>query len=381
MSNKRRNTSSPECEESPERQQTQSVPENLPYDDYSASEDEASNEKPQLDTSTGQAGAFPGLGNTDEIFYGPANDGIDYLRMVRSEAKGIPQLLRAQVEELNEYDEEEAEDDGGYWDYDGTFTAAPYVAPEATGSTMPKAQIEYYQSLLAQFAVVRATMKCLPPLSAVEKLTSSQPISFPTESKNARRSWKHCLNTRYPHPVQVACMDENSVLELLRFMTVKMRGLFENQQLEPIQRIGAWIWATLGKCPDRGQLGSEEISELRQFARKAVEVRDWLQKRKEKKSVVEDIIDEEDTDQDLETNSDKAIVSDIEAAKARLAQQDVEVVDSQDTTIPIQDDDRSPFQESKVILDVIITVVGELYGQRDLLDLRQIWDENMAQPV
>jgi len=37
-----------------------------------------------IDTSTGQRGAFPGLEEYgDEFFCGPANDGMDYLRMVR----------------------------------------------------------------------------------------------------------------------------------------------------------------------------------------------------------------------------------------------------------------------------------------------------------
>ena len=37
-----------------------------------------------IDASTGQRGAFPGLEEYgDEFFCGPANDGMDYLRMVR----------------------------------------------------------------------------------------------------------------------------------------------------------------------------------------------------------------------------------------------------------------------------------------------------------
>jgi hypothetical protein len=40
---------------------------------------------PRVDPVTGQHGAFPGLDDDDpdELFYGPANDGLDYLRMVR----------------------------------------------------------------------------------------------------------------------------------------------------------------------------------------------------------------------------------------------------------------------------------------------------------
>ena len=42
-------------------------------------------EQPRTDATYGQKGAFPGLddGDGDELFYGPASDGIEYLRMVR----------------------------------------------------------------------------------------------------------------------------------------------------------------------------------------------------------------------------------------------------------------------------------------------------------
>lgn len=40
----------------------------------------------RIDPTYGQRGAFPGLDDTtdgDELFYGPASDGLEYLRMVR----------------------------------------------------------------------------------------------------------------------------------------------------------------------------------------------------------------------------------------------------------------------------------------------------------
>lgn len=49
------------------------------------SEDDASmpHEHPRIDSIYGQKGAFPGLGgDDDEIFYGPASDGLEYLRMI-----------------------------------------------------------------------------------------------------------------------------------------------------------------------------------------------------------------------------------------------------------------------------------------------------------
>ncbi len=42
--------------------------------------------QPRVDPTYGQRGAFPGLGGEDgqnDLFYGPASDGLEYLRMVR----------------------------------------------------------------------------------------------------------------------------------------------------------------------------------------------------------------------------------------------------------------------------------------------------------
>lgn len=77
MSRKRRNTSSPEFDEAPS-------PNCRSHEQDDDSEEEESNEAPYFDEYSGQTGAFPGLGSDrDALFYGPALDGLDYLRMVR----------------------------------------------------------------------------------------------------------------------------------------------------------------------------------------------------------------------------------------------------------------------------------------------------------
>lgn len=82
MSRKRQNTSSPESESPPPKRSRQVIE----SDDDSEQDDNVpkGHEKSRVDASTGQKGAFPGLDDdTDELFYGPASDGIEYLRMVR----------------------------------------------------------------------------------------------------------------------------------------------------------------------------------------------------------------------------------------------------------------------------------------------------------
>lgn len=80
MSRKRRNTSSAEPDDeafSSKRRNTYGTEMT-----YGSVEDDG--EIPRLNEFSGQVGAFPGLGGDDsELFYGPASDGIDYLRMVR----------------------------------------------------------------------------------------------------------------------------------------------------------------------------------------------------------------------------------------------------------------------------------------------------------
>lgn len=50
------------------------------------SDDLPSSSESRIDPTYGQRGAFPGLddsNNDEELFYGPASDGLEYLRMVR----------------------------------------------------------------------------------------------------------------------------------------------------------------------------------------------------------------------------------------------------------------------------------------------------------
>lgn len=80
MDRKRRNTSSPEVD-SPRPKRSRQMTED--YEDPDSDDESMTSEEPRLDATTGQKGAFPGLGDEDEVFYGPASDGIEYLRMVR----------------------------------------------------------------------------------------------------------------------------------------------------------------------------------------------------------------------------------------------------------------------------------------------------------
>ena len=75
------------------RKHADSFPETSIYNKFSrlsnAGDDSplsAGNVQSRVDPTYGQRGAFPGLDSADaenDLFYGPASDGLEYLRMVR----------------------------------------------------------------------------------------------------------------------------------------------------------------------------------------------------------------------------------------------------------------------------------------------------------
>ncbi|KIX95131.1 uncharacterized protein Z520_09047 [Fonsecaea multimorphosa CBS 102226] len=364
MSRKRRNTSSPEPDESP--------PIKRQY--RSDSEDEEADEVPYFDQSSGQTGAFPGLGeDKGELFYGPANDGVDYLRMVRSEAKGVPSILTAQLPatHLDEHEETEETGQGGYY-YDGTYTAINQILVTVEANPrFPPAQVQYYDSLLAHFRLVRATLRCLPPLPAVEALRPSQFISFPENNRKVRKQWEEHMLSTDPDPVQVACMETDTVVELVRFLSAKLGKMLDTRDPVRITRIGAWVWAVLGKCRDLGELSSEEVGDIRGLAQRALRL--------------QEIGDErhgpgEDEDQDEEEDEDET------QDKKEVLRENVDTNNPPEETPTLKNGDgKAELVESiedssrqkcdRVLLDMIVTIVGEVYGQRDLLDLRSQWTD------
>ncbi|EXJ77335.1 hypothetical protein A1O3_09561 [Capronia epimyces CBS 606.96] len=375
MNRKRRNTSSPEPDDSPgSKPQNHSEVE----DSWDDSEEDDSKELPRLDEYSGQVGAFPGLADDgDELFYGPASDGVDYLRMVRSERKGIPYILTAPEQTGDEKNKAEEPSwpvqQGGYY-HDGAYTAIPSQStPE--GEPLSFAQKHYYDSLLAQFRLVQATMRCVPPLHEIQNLAPSQFISFPEGSRKARLQWESHIVSHDPHPVQIACMDLGSVFELVRLLKRRLHVFLQHKEQAVIKRVGAWVWAVLGRCPDRGELSSEDIGEIRGLAQKAAKVHQILAGK----------LDGTTSDEEMETD----IGTEPDLIEQRDAGQDRGVVGGEDGFIgapeealrnpelPTNAGTQGPEQDRliEVTLDMLLTVAGEVYGQRDLLDLRVRWED------
>ncbi|KAJ5235345.1 uncharacterized protein N7469_004513 [Penicillium citrinum] len=355
-------------------------------------DDKTAHEQPRSHPIYGQKNAFPGLDDAgDELFYGPADDGMEYLRMVRSEANAMPSLFIAQSSK-----------DATSFTH-GFFEDEAYIAPakpdEKTDaflqSLYPEAQNSYYDLLRYRFLLLRSTLKCTPPAAVIAGLDDSHPISLPRKNAAARKEWRRLILAVDPQMAQLACMDLESVLGVLQILA---RGLSDNVRsgdAPGIRRLGAWAWSLLGKCREIGELSTEEVGEIRDIGKRAAKI---LEKVREAEDVEVEAEEEADEDSNVEENGqdepeeplteiepmpevsdtpdmpmpdDANQPDELAAAKERLQAR------LQDNSQHAMSDDTSDgtdlVTQTRAMLDMIITVVGEFFGQRDLLEAREIW--------
>ncbi|KAL2198483.1 hypothetical protein P885DRAFT_32651 [Corynascus similis CBS 632.67] len=436
------------------------------------------------DPTYGQRTAFPGLDDDecaqisdDDLEFEENSDALAYLRAVRQEASGVPHVLVApkvgpqlpsHLQGADEIDRsiyaDGVGDSRGYY-YDGAYTAAPDPDPsvassEEEGEVFPVTEADriaankaalrkaYFASLTNHFLALRAILHRSPPPALVAALPRDHGIevgSFGAKSWTFR-VWTRRIRHTDPLPVQVAALDRQSVLKLLR---VILGGKFIRRGYELRERTSRWIWALLARLPDRGEMDYAEVGWVRELGKRAVLMMVSMAQMEALKEEVDgdlegeineggdddeegeefvgemvvnedgeggvvgpvltepklpansaaeqknnnnedqdgemdmDIDDGEVTDDDQPTTAgNKDIEADIAAAKARLlarleespgAQQEDKLPASADTVIDGKSsipDEGHTQANIRATLNMILTVAGEFYGQRDLLEFR-----------
>ncbi|KAH0607416.1 uncharacterized protein H6S33_002450 [Morchella sextelata] len=250
-----------------------------------------------IDPHTGQRGAFPGLEDDDGEFYGPANDGMDYLKMVRSEAKGVPSLLIAGqknvvvkpppreptfVEATDElpyddgdaplsYDDDQLTEkkddaDAAGWYHDGTYTAAPLPTLAAEAAPPPP----WHNSLLARFTALRTAFIRNPP-------RASRPlVATNLKMWRQRQYWNvHAAGTK-PTAGVLAGLDQQMTLTLLEWLTAMLRsgrgggkGGFVGVNMKGYW--AEWVWGCLVRLDEC--LTADEIYVVRELGKKCLKIR------------------------------------------------------------------------------------------------------------
>jgi regulator of vacuolar morphogenesis len=192
-------------------------------------------------------------------------------------------------------------------------------------------------------------------------------------------------------------MDTDSVLEVLELLARMMSDVVRSENTERLRRIGAWAWGLLGKCREVGEMATEDVGTIRNLGKRAATILRKIQETENKRSQEEEDSGSPDSDMEemakLEMENqhanevkmgelpvtaeaqgssmpDDSEQSELEAAKARLQ---ARIQDGTDISDSAQSVNEALFKQTRSLLDMVITVVGEFYGQRDLLEAREIW--------
>lgn len=285
--------------------------------------------------------------------------------------------------------------------------------------------------LLAHFADMRALLRPMSHFSSIPEQLPTLPPDHDTDvgplstRSGVFRRWLHLLRTTDPLPLQIAAMDKLSVLRLLR---VLLRGLlagggggsgssassrsarFERSlvgsqgmaRVDMTPRTSRWLWALFARLPDRGELDYREVGYIRDVAKQAVM---RLAHLSYDMGIGGGEAEEEGGEQEEEEGENgggyedtDGVIPDQEEASLADAAMDIEsegevdpgeggAGDSTGQTVDDTDDagdaedeqtraavgDTDVDMHQRATLEMVLAVVGELYGQRDLLVFRGPW--------
>ncbi|KAJ8058848.1 hypothetical protein OCU04_011831 [Sclerotinia nivalis] len=415
----------------------------------------------RVDPVYGQRSALP----ADDDSLSLDEDGLDalsYLRSVRAEAGDLPPIFYAPAETRSpnasgEYDrsiyESGVGDFRGYYE-DGAYFAAAEVEDgiEDEQDEGQDPQLAYFNSIIRRFEILREQMQRTPPPNLVKDLGADHPTYLNVLNTKLCRWWRWKLKTVDPLPTQIASMDKDTVLRLLRLLT---SGTLLQNGSDINMKVSRWAWALLARLPVRGELSSDEVGVVRELGKKAVvlgvglkagsglkEELDEVEKIFDAdngvenedneraispgdESVIEGVEDHLQMEQPLKEgrngamqtsdsteNSTLSIATEksttqqeeawgsaldsheLEAIKARLLASltsipsIVEAITTSDPQPPKGEESipstiETPTPKSvqtanwntRATIDMIITIAGEMYGQRDLLEFREVWGE------
>lgn len=347
----------------------------------------------------------------------------------RFEAKSVPKLLVAPASSAAPTQDEDLYADlpQGYY-ADGAYTATPllpsyshYAHPGQGEAEDFDPQEAYYASLCARFDDISKVLQTPPP--PMDTDSTNPPLDY----WNTRK-WRNKMLHTTPTMTLLSQLPQEMVIHGL--VNLESTLTSNNFRTGKGKNVGVWAWGLLARCREVGQMGSEEVGVLRDLGKRAV----WLLRRIAAGEAVgagpeeveygfqgEDGGDEEDTQGDggedigggEDANGLEVVAGQNEEEEKLLAEARARILLSLPPSSQAQDDQgisspsksggkkpqtklETPSQPEidleadkqdspagsafdqmamHATLDMLVTIIGECYGQRDLLDGRLLWDE------
>lgn len=324
-------------------------------------------------------------------------------------------------------------DSRGYY-HDGAYTALPGAIDGSDSFDYDEAEDgepddqtlgdAYFQSLMRQYLSLRAKLAANILPNAGHSLPASIPTRAEPATRNSRTAslWTKTILETDPHPLELALMTKDSVFVILN---VLLSGKLLQRGYPLPERTSRWLWALLARLPERGELTHWELGWVRDLGKRAVLLGRSLA---EMAALREEVAEGQlgvDEEPDHGGEAGDAILKDETADKADLDEhavptkhplEDGNVTDDEAPDIPMDIESVSeegevdeheenaaqdleearrrllakfdqPAEEDpdriaraakeraemnmRATLNMILTVTGEFYGQRDLLEFRE----------
>ncbi|GAB7359532.1 hypothetical protein MBLNU230_g6721t1 [Neophaeotheca triangularis] len=320
-------------------------------------------EKPaQEDEVHFQNGAF-GLEGADEELQ-------VYLRKVKDEAAGMKQYTTVATIP-------EGPDLVASVYHEASWAPRNKSRQQDEDASLSAPQIAYYQSLKKQFLQLRERLQSQPTATSLQALDDDQPCELGSFEPRLWAKWKRMLQSRPPVACQLKAMTQMTAIKAIGL--VKSRFLKCGANIDPITC--AWIWSLFAKLDNVGFMESEQVGRIREFARKAIIV----QLSFDNPEAAAALDGEEAWDDD-----DFSLADNVADPASRYSEVPSSLFGwklsvKSNYIIPVTNaaEQKSITDATRTVLDMIITITGDLYGQRDLLVARKVWmkDEGTAEEV
>ncbi|KAI6913569.1 hypothetical protein KC318_g1443, partial [Hortaea werneckii] len=244
---------------------------------------------------------------------------------------------------------------------DGTFIAQQPIGPSIpdTAEAAIDAQEFYTQVLRQRFLKQREEMHLPPNQGAIASLDDDHPITCPAHSPKARTEWTRLLTSTSPQTAQVKAMDRDTVYSILSIV----QETHLKRSTEIATCTGAWIWALISRLDDVGTMDNDQVSSLRELGRRAVLVQLSF-----RDSAAAQQLEAVGAGEKKQASNEKNSKFDGGSEKPASSSNDNDVEEGHPEV-----DVNSARETTLATLDMIISIVGDVFGQRDLLEFRHQW--------
>jgi len=317
---------------------------------------ESTNQKPALGSLSYQ---WEGQEDGDEESLSEEDEAMAYLKAVRSERQGMPSVFRA-AESHDEDIDYTVGDSRGYYVED-CYIARPVLRPEAPQKSKVSAKEAYTEVLKRRFVAMRARLGTELLVGEPEfQPETHKPVPQPNGGKKAYAECVEMVQNTAPSPAQLHALDQEDTLSMIEL--IQKHCFKRGETLRP--SASAWIWALLAKLNDVGTMNNDEVFVLRDLGKRALVIQISFNDAAMAAQL------EEISRAEAAWESDEANASQHEGQHTEATAADAARTDTAGSSVTQMLDP----ENTLATLDMIVTIVGEFFGQRDLLDSRRSWD-------